>query len=107
MVKRNIAMYPVEEEVLNRALESPTGIKVRYKDLTKDFSKWGIATRHRLNQCREADRQRNQTIYPEADPRWGKSPFDALSISIDRDQRCIVITHRMTDLDELEIEEIE
>lgn len=106
MVKRNISMYPVEEELLQRAIESPQGIRVRFKDLTKDFSKWSISTRHRLNQCREADRQRNQTIYPESDPRWGKSPFDALMISVDATSRCITITPRMQDLEELDIEEI-
>lgn len=106
MAKRNINMYPVEEELLNRAIESPQGIKIRFKDLTKDFSKWGIQTRHRLNQCREADRQRNQAIYSEGDPRWGKSPFDALMISISAADRAIVITHRLADLEDLEIEEI-
>lgn len=106
MAKRNINMYPVEEELLNRAMESPQGIKVRFKDLSKDFSKWSVSYRHRLNQCREADRQRNAAIYPEADPRWNKSPFDALLISVDAAQRCITITHRLADLSELEVEDI-
>lgn len=107
MPKRNIAMYPAEEEILMKACESPNGIKIRNKDPSRDFKRWSINMRHRLNQCREADRQRNAQVYDLSHPMHGKSNFDSLMVSVNSKEQCIEITPRAAGLESLEIEDIE
>lgn len=109
MPSRNIAAYAAEEEILLRALESPRGLILRPKQGEQATKNWATYNRHRLNQCREADRQRSQGVWPEGDPRHGKSAFEGLVMTTGEDDRgwFVKIMTKQATLDDFIIEEVE
>lgn len=86
-------------EAMDRALESPKGIRVT-------FSTPGQAIQFRMScyAARLAARKTNIKIYPFGDPLYGRSPYDSLKLTI-INKTIVEIAHPT--LDGLEIEEIQ
>jgi len=109
--KHNIALYPAEEEIFLRALESEKGLRVRAGNGVPPTKSWAFGFAHRMNRCRLADAERSKTMYPLADPRHGVSQFDCLIVRRKQiegtDDWYIEITRREEDLGTFEVEEID
>lgn len=67
------AAYSDCYELLDRALASPSGIRI-------GFTEPGQANnlRLRLNTARKLDRNRSRELFPDDDPRHGTSAYDSL-----------------------------
>lgn len=76
---KNFKRYPELRELLNQALESERGIKVRYPTL-----KQAEGVRFRMHTVIGDSRRESKTMFELEDERWGKSPYDGLATSLDR-----------------------
>lgn len=75
--------------VMDRALSNGRGVKIACVDIGEANS-----LRQRIYTMRKIDREANTKTYPEDDPRFGRSPYDALVVypALDADDStCLVI----------------
>lgn len=71
-------------EVLERALASPTGIRVTMKGDTHEAAiKAAIRLRWQCNSLRKADREATLAMFPPGDERRGRSQFDGLELRLE------------------------
>lgn len=73
-------------DVWDRALASPRGIRVKQPNHPA-----AVNFCAKLNRFRAQDRKANDEIFPEGDPRRGKSVFDALVCSIDKGDNSVLV----------------
>lgn len=73
--------YTAQYEIMDRALEDPRGVRVRYKSVDE-----ATFQRMRFNQARSLDRDKNAAIYPKEDPKWNVSPYDLLVFRVFADE---------------------
>lgn len=110
MTKHNIALYPTEEELFLRALDAESGIKIKASTPEGATKQWATNFSHRMNKCREADRQRSLTIYDPGHAKHGKSDFDSLIVRKHFDAEAqgwyLTITRREEDIGSFEIEDL-
>lgn len=79
--------YVAEEKMLLAALESNKGVRIYYRNLPPfHANKRCTALAQKLNAVRKRDRKNSLTLYPEDDPRRGRSNYDALEIRVIRDE---------------------
>ena len=64
-------------EVLDKAVEDSTGIRVGFK--TRDEA---TVFRMRIHQARKLQRQENALAYEVGDKMYGKSPYDAIKVTL-------------------------
>lgn len=87
--------------LLDRALASPNGIKTTAKSP-------GAAVHliFRINSCRKVDRMENRKIYKDEPdhPMFGRSPYDALSVSHKRGECDVYI--KVLQEDTIQVEEL-
>lgn len=73
----DITAYSFEEGVLQRALGSIRGVRLTTEGGTQAEATTLVS---RLNSCRVASRKQATKLFLDSDPRWGKSPYDSLTI---------------------------
>lgn len=83
---------------LNRALESPKGIRITFENNGR-----AVAFIQRANYWRLQDRKESKTIFPDTHPQHGTSIYDGLILG--REENIAIFKPRTGD--ELVIEEIE
>lgn len=75
---KTIIAYDDIRTLLDRAVESPNGIKV-----TLPSYKECVTFRQRVYTFRRLDRNMSLEIYKSGDPQWGRSIYDALYLQIE------------------------
>jgi hypothetical protein len=70
-------MFVDAKELLERALASPRGIKIKCTTHGE-----AIRLAHRLNKARVVDRKNNSRIYEFGHPMYNQSDFDRLIVSV-------------------------
>lgn len=96
--------YNTHYEVLDRALESPSGIRVSF-----DSREAAMYFRLRLHTARTLDRDLNTEAREPDDPRYGTTEYANLiikAVTKEEGKWWIYIKHSVR-IDELEIEELE
>ena len=73
----SIFSYKDIREMLDRALQSERGLRVKLK--TKGA---GNNLRQRASYFRQLDRRENKKVYPEGDPMHGRSAYDVLILKL-------------------------
>lgn len=63
--------------VMDRALENGRGCRVAIASIGEGYS-----LRQRFYTLRKSDRERAEKLFPNDDPRWGRSVYDALTIYV-------------------------
>jgi hypothetical protein len=69
---------PTARGILDRALESPRGIKVNCSTPKRAFS-----LRMQCYTCKSRERARSTKIYPTDSPMYGCTPWDGLQFQLD------------------------
>lgn len=95
----SINAYPDVRAALERALASPKGIKLSFKEKTD-----AISFRGRIHSFRYLERRENKKIYPEDHVLYSSTPYDPLMVKT-IDATTIMIIKLSGD--ELNIEELE
>lgn len=93
-------------ELMDKALESPTGIKVRIDGIAGWNHAWRL--RLRLHSARRIDRKDNAIAFPEIDhPMHGRSEYDTLYVTLDRGEACTWLKIQKIDALKYEVHDIE
>lgn len=77
-MSKSLIAYTDCKAVLDRALESPKGLKI-----PRETDGAAIYLQQRLNYFRKLDRDFTRSIFPSEDPRHGVSVYDCLTIRRD------------------------
>ena len=70
--------FPEALELLNRAIESPKGIKVGYPTCLDAYK-----MRQKMYTKMGDSRRESKEMFEQEDPRWGKSPYDSLRLELE------------------------
>lgn len=91
-------------EVLDRAMDDPSGIRVRIRDYDA-----ALIFRSRLHYARKLKREDSERLYEPDDPKFGVTIYDTLVVRIKNvsDQFFIYIEHRQTPTDIQSLAEVE
>lgn len=90
-------------QILERALESPKGIKIPCE--TRGAA---VSLRTRVNYFRTLDRKENKKVYENGHPMWGNSVYDRLLLRIPKkgaEDECVLYIEKHN-IEKLRIEEI-
>ncbi len=91
----SILAYARERDILERALESERGLRLRYES-----EREAVYFIHRCNKFRVLDRKRNAVIYSEpAHEMHMASVFDRLQLKRDRDDPAVVIVEKLPEIE--------
>lgn len=71
----SITAYPDIRQALDKALDSPKGLRLTFANKNE-----AVTFKGRVNSFRYKDRKENKKIYPEADPMHGRSAYDPLMV---------------------------
>jgi len=88
------------QEVFDRALEDPKGVRVRMKDMDS-----AMVFRTRAHYFRKLLRDESRQVYEEGEPQYGVSPYDRLVLRLRRVENKIYIYIEQTYIPE-EIESL-
>lgn len=75
---RSIEAYQDCQEYWEKALDTPRGL-----GLTLETQGQATRFRMRMNMLRDKLRKQSRDIFPEGDPRHGRTPFDGLEVRAD------------------------
>jgi hypothetical protein len=104
-ISMNIGSYAFEREILDRALMSANGVKVRPKENTQASATSMV---FRFNSFRKAARRLTKEMYPEGDPKRGTTDYDTMVISKGEDVKgwYVKIAPSQARLGEVEVEDL-